>query len=183
MKCGPIVLTFAETLHFISAAVKHVTQCRTEPSKQTILVFPFTSDQYSLGIGLDGHRHGRYSISVSTEPTEVTPLSVLSTEDIQRCLGKVWLQLVRGHLPPSLPVSGGRAVFVTSLGLLASNHHWAGLGWAGWAGLGWEGVNIGGGENTGDQRLPCTAALLQHCSTTAQSGPHLRSQTPHHLHL
>ena len=129
-------------------------QCRTEPSKQTILVFPFTSDQYSLGIGLDGHRHGRYSISVSTE---VTPLSVLSTEDIQRCLGKVWLQLVRGHLPPSLPVSGGRAVFVTSLGLLASNHHWAGLGW--------EGVNIGGGENTGDQRLPCTAALLQHCST------------------
>ena len=137
MKCGPIVLTFAETLHFISAAVKHVTivtQCRTEPSKQTILVFPFTSDQYSLGIGLDGHRHGRYSISVSTEPTEVTTLSVLSTEDIQRCLGKVWLQLVRGHLPPSLPVSGGGAVFVTSLGLLASNHHWAG-----WAGLGWAG--------------------------------------------
>ena len=39
MKCGPIVLTFAETLHFISAAVKHVTQCRTEPSKQTISWF------------------------------------------------------------------------------------------------------------------------------------------------
>ena len=65
VKCGPIVLTFAETLHFISAAVKHVTQCRTEPSKQTILVFPFTSDQHSLGIGLDGHRHGRYPISTS----------------------------------------------------------------------------------------------------------------------
>ena len=159
MKCGPIVLTFAETLHFISAAVKHVTivtQCRTEPSKQTILVFPFTSDQYSLGIGLDGHRHGRYSISVSTEPTEVTPLSVLSTEDIQRCLGKVWLQLVRGHLPPSLPVSGGGAVFVTSLGLLASNHHWAGLGWAG----------LGGGKYwwRREHRRPEAAV---HCSTTA----------------
>ena len=103
MKCGPIVLTFAETLHFISAAVKHVTLSRSagqSRGRRLSWFFLFTSDQHSVGLGLDGHRHGRYSISVSTEPTEVTPLSVLSTEDIQRCLGKVWLQLVRGHLPP-----------------------------------------------------------------------------------